>query len=76
MVNTGNVNIYLTDDPDLIKIGTNFWPNGINIRGQDLLIDNLNPRVISEDHRSLLGIIQEVQHLADAKYRKWSFTVF
>ena len=42
------------------------------ISRKDLLIANLNPRIISEDHSRFLGIVQEVQHLADSQYRNYS----
>ena len=35
---------------------------------KNILIDNLNPRIISEDHARLLGTVQEVHHLADSQY--------
>ena len=39
---------------------------------KNILFDNLIPRIISEDHSRLLGIVQEIQHLSDSQYINYS----
>ena len=40
--------------------------------GRNVLVTNLNPRIISPDHARLLGKVQEVQHFTDSQFRNYS----
>ena len=40
--------------------------------GRNVLIENLNPRIISPDHARLLGKVQEVQNFTDSQFRNYS----